>query len=229
VDELIALNPSLLRTSTPPDAAFDLHLPGGMEQVFEQRIALIPEAKRNAWRYHRVVAEDTLASVARAYHVTEAELAAANQLRASDSIEGVEALLVPTPPTAEPAHTRLYTVRKGDTLVTIADRFGVSLNELRLWNKIPGIRVQPGQRLRVAESATAPHAAAHARHHTGAQAAPANDATEKSPSSGAPKKKVQPAAKRAAPAASAKKSTPSGVKKSRASRRNANSKTASKK
>src|ERR1039458_1115421 len=82
VDELTALNPSLLRLVTPPDASFDLHLPAGMAAVFEQRIAAIPEAKRNAWRYHRVAAEDTLASVARAYRVTDAELAAANQLHA---------------------------------------------------------------------------------------------------------------------------------------------------
>ena len=156
VDELTALNPSLLRMVTPPEASFDLHLPGGMAALYEQRIALVPESKRNAWRYHRVASEDTLASVALKYRVTEAALAAANQLRARDGIGGVEALLVPTAPVAEPVHTRIYTVRKGDTLVTIADRFGVSLNQLRRWNKIPGIKVQPGQRLRVAEPTSAP-------------------------------------------------------------------------
>ena len=50
--------------------------------------------------------------------------------------------------------TRLYTVAVGDTLVTIADRFGVSLSQLRSWNGIPsGIRVDPGRRLHVAEPA----------------------------------------------------------------------------
>jgi len=29
IDELMALNPSLLRMITPPDTAFDLHLPAG--------------------------------------------------------------------------------------------------------------------------------------------------------------------------------------------------------
>jgi membrane-bound lytic murein transglycosylase D len=101
-----------------------------------------------------VVAEDTLVSVARTYHVATAELAAANQLDEKDSIEGVEALVVPVPPTATPsAHMVLYTVRKGDTLVTIADRFGVSLSQLRRWNKMAGIKVEPGRRLHVAESA----------------------------------------------------------------------------
>jgi membrane-bound lytic murein transglycosylase D len=222
---------------TPPDASFDLHLPGGMAAVFEQRIAAIPEGKRNAWRYHRVAAEDTLASVARAYRVTDAELAAANQLHARDSIEGLEALLVPTPPAAEPAHARLYTVRKGDTLVTIADRFGVSLNELRRWNKIPGIKVQPGQRLHVAEPVSVKRAAVRTHRSGGspagahgAQAAPAKNAPVKPASAPAPIKSATPAAKkvpaqRSATAAGAKKNGATGAKKSRARRRTVTSKT----
>jgi membrane-bound lytic murein transglycosylase D len=237
LDELTALNPSLLRTVTPPDASFDLHLPGGMAAVYEQRIAAIPEGKRNAWRYHRVAPEDTLASVARAYRVTDAELAAANQLHARDSIEGLEALLVPTPPTAEPAHTRLYTARKGDTLVTIADRFGVSLNELRRWNRIPGIKVQPGQRLHVVEPVSVKRAAVRIHRSGGspagahdAQAAPAKGAAEKPASAHAPIKSATPAAKKApaqrsATAAGAKKSGATGAKKSRARRRSVTSKT----
>ncbi len=57
MDELMALNPSLLRLVTPPDTSFDLHLPAGTAAVFEQRIAAVPESKRNAWRYHRVTPE----------------------------------------------------------------------------------------------------------------------------------------------------------------------------
>lgn len=153
VDEVEALNPSLLRMVTPPDAPFDLHLPAGTATLFDQRVALIPEARRNSWRYHPVVAGDTLASVAEEYRVSTGELAAANQLSAGDSIASVEALVVPVPPAAEPsARMRLYTVRRGDTLVTIADRFGVSLSQLRAWNAIPsGIRVAAGRRLHVAE------------------------------------------------------------------------------
>jgi membrane-bound lytic murein transglycosylase D len=236
VDELTALNPSLLRLTTPPDAPFDLHLPGGMAAVFEERIEAIPQGKRNAWRYHRVAPEDTLVSVARAYRVTEAALAAANELRPSEGIEGVEALLVPTPPVAEPAaHARLYTVRKGDTLVTIADRFGVSLNELRRWNRIPGIKVQPGQRLHVAEPVSAPHAAAggHRRAETSAGArppqAPAKGVATK-PAAPEPYKKEGAAAAKKAPAqrsgtaAGARKSGAAGHKKSSARRRAADSK-----
>jgi membrane-bound lytic murein transglycosylase D len=155
VDEVEALNPSLLRLVTPPDSSFDLHLPAGSATLFEQRAALIPEARRNSWRYHPVVAGDTLDSVAREYRVTPADLASVNQLAPDGSVAGADALLVPVPLAAEPSlHTRLYTVRRGDTLVTIADRFGVSLSQLRRWNGISsGVRVDPGRRLHVAEPA----------------------------------------------------------------------------
>ena len=67
------------------------------------------------------------------------------------------------------ARTRLYTVRHSDTLVTIADRFGVSLSELRRWNGIPtGIRVESGRRLRVAEPAPVRTSSTHRRRTTAA-------------------------------------------------------------
>jgi len=165
VDEIEALNPSLLRMVTPPDAPFDLHLPAGTATLFAERAALIPEARRNSWRYHPVAAGDTLASVAQEYHVPVAALASANQLSAGDGLTGIEALVVPVPLAPETlARTRLYTVRRGDTLVTIADRFGVSLSQLRRWNSIPsGIHVDPGRRLRVAEPVTIRTASTHRR------------------------------------------------------------------
>jgi membrane-bound lytic murein transglycosylase D len=167
MDEIEALNPSLLRTVTPPDSPFDLHLPAGTAAVFSERIAAIPESHRNSWRYHRVVAGDSLATVAQTYHVTPADLAKANQLEAGAPIEGIQALVVPVPPAATPPHTLLYTARRGDTLVSIADRFGVSLDQLRRWNKIPtGIKVAAGTRLHVAEPTPVRTAARSRRHRT---------------------------------------------------------------
>jgi membrane-bound lytic murein transglycosylase D len=159
LDELMALNPSLLRLATPPDVAFDVHLPAGSAALFERRIAGIPESKRTSWRYHRVTADDTLASVARTYHVTVADLADANEVGQDQALTGMEALVVPVAPVAAPSlHTVLYTARRGDTLVSIADRFGVSLDQLRRWNKIPsGIKVEPGKRLHVADPASLQH------------------------------------------------------------------------
>jgi membrane-bound lytic murein transglycosylase D len=229
VDELLALNPSLLRQITPPDTSFDLHLPAGTATLFAQRIAGIPEGKRNAWRYHHVAAEETLASVAREYRVSEAELAAANQLRHSDSIQGVEALVVPAPPAAAPsARMSLYTVRRGETLVTIADRFGVTLNQLRRWNKIAGYKVEPGRRIRVAEPVNARHAARSRRGGASAESGAKTHETATArgfatkPAAPASGKKARAAAAKNQPAhkpataARAKKNGASGAKQSHA-------------
>ncbi len=55
---------------------------------------------------------------------------------------------------ASPASNSFYVVRSGDTLTTIAARHGVSLNELRLHNRLSSDRIVPGQRLSIPGSAS---------------------------------------------------------------------------
>ncbi len=74
VQEILALNPSLLRMSTPADVPFNLHLPAGSKDLYEKLIAEIPPDKRNLWRLHKVVPGETVASVAHDYHVTPLRL-----------------------------------------------------------------------------------------------------------------------------------------------------------
>lgn len=45
--------------------------------------------------------------------------------------------------------TTIYTVRKGDALGLIAQRHGVSLSDLRTWNRISGNNIHPGQKLKI--------------------------------------------------------------------------------
>jgi membrane-bound lytic murein transglycosylase D len=163
--ELAAMNPSLMRLTTPPASLltqpFDLHVPVGTTTLFQQRIAEIPEEHRNSWRYHRVVADDSLASLAHTFHVSAEQLSAANQLHASDSLDNIDALVIPVAlPSAPVSHVEVYKARRGDSLITIADRFGVSIEDLRKWNHLSGATVAAGQRVRVAEPA---HVAAHTR------------------------------------------------------------------
>jgi membrane-bound lytic murein transglycosylase D len=167
IDELIALNPSLLRLLTPPDTAFDLRLPAGTAALFQEKIAAIPESKRDSWRYHKVTPDDTLVSIAHTYRVSPGALAEVNRLGETSKLDGVEALVVPVPPSAAPsAHTVYYTTRRGDTLVSVADRFGVSLTQLRRWNKLPssGIKIAAGSRLHVAQPTLARASVSRGRH-----------------------------------------------------------------
>jgi membrane-bound lytic murein transglycosylase D len=211
VDELEALNPSLLRMVTPPGQTFDLHLPAGTATLYEQRIAAVPESRRAAWRYHRVAADDTLASVAHQFHVTEEALADANQLNANSSLQGVEAVAIPVAPVAAPSHMLLYMARKGDTLVTIADRFGVSLTDLRRWNKMAGVKVEPGRRLHIAEPSGAAHST---RTRRGGAAAPASEnAPQAAPAKGSAHRQAAVTGRKQT-ALGAKKSTPAPAAKS---------------
>jgi len=165
VQEIAALNPSLLRMSTPPDDSFDLHLPAGTRAAYQREIAEIPVEKRRYWRLQTVAQGDTLESVAHKWHVSLSELAFVNQLTATSDLGGVDSLVIPLAPASEPGALRnaIYHPRRGDTLVTIADRFGVTVQQLRRWNHIRGETVTPGVSLYVAEPARI--SAAERSHH----------------------------------------------------------------
>ena len=155
VQEIEGLNPSLMRMSTPPDDEYDLRLPAGMAAVFEKDIAEIPVEKRRYWRFHQVQEGDTLASLARTWHVSESELAYVNQLKPDADLDRVDSVIIPQAPTSEGVlRATFYKARKGDTLVTIADRFGVTVEQLRRWNHIyRGTAVKAGRKMYVSEPA----------------------------------------------------------------------------
>ena len=153
--QIAALNSSLLRGATPPDETFDLHLPAGTKTVFEKRIGEIPVDKRRYWRYHTVAPGETLAQIARSYHVSSDAIEDVNDLSSTD-LTDVSALIIPLVPRSATRATTLYQVRRGDTLITIADRFGVTVEELRRWNHLRSSEVKVGSRLHVTEPAHIP-------------------------------------------------------------------------
>jgi membrane-bound lytic murein transglycosylase D len=157
VQVIADLNPSLLRMSTPADAPFELHLPVGSKDLYQKRIAEIPVDKRNQWRFHKVVSGDTLVTVARDYHVTPAEIAFVNQLDAGEDLASTDSLIIPVPPvSSSKSRLTLYKVAHGDTLVTVADRFNITVQQLRRWNHLSAAHLEPGRRLYVAEPARVP-------------------------------------------------------------------------
>jgi len=162
-EQIQELNPSLLQMSTPSDFPFDLHLPPGTAPLFQQRLELVPEEHRNAWRFHIATQADTLASIAQTFHVTMKKLAAANGLHTDDSLHADEALVIPVPPPVTSAHMR-YRVRRGDTMVTLADRFGVTTSQLRRWNRLRGNRLPVGRTIYVSEPVRRHHRRSRYKH-----------------------------------------------------------------
>jgi membrane-bound lytic murein transglycosylase D len=150
-EDLLDLNPSLLRLTTPKfsdnDGEFDLHLPAGTAAKFQTAVASIPSDKRVWWRYHKVQGGETLASIARTYHTTPRAIAEANDLESganSDALSPEARLIIPIAPgkqidTSTYAHaTTHYKIRKGDTVESVSENFGVSARMLRVWNHLKG-------------------------------------------------------------------------------------------
>jgi membrane-bound lytic murein transglycosylase D len=156
--EIVALNPSLLRMTTPRDMPFDLHIPVGTSELFASRIKEIPEDKRDTWRFHVVRDGETLSGIATAFHARATEVAEANGLTADDGVDTGDELAIPISIAITASHPKHYTVRRGDTLVTVADRFGVSVEQLRQWNHLRSNTVKTGHSLTVSEPVKlAPH------------------------------------------------------------------------
>jgi membrane-bound lytic murein transglycosylase D len=149
--EIVALNPSLLRMTTPEDAGFDLHLPAGTHDVYLTRIKTVPEDKRVSWRFHVVKAGETIDSIATNLHAKPSEIASANKIGVSASVDAGDELVVPMAATAVSLRPQRYTTRAGDTLVTIADRFNVSVENLRHWNHLTTSLIEAHRTLDVAE------------------------------------------------------------------------------
>jgi membrane-bound lytic murein transglycosylase D len=147
--EIVALNPSLLRMTTPRDMPFDLHIPVGTLDVFATRIKDIPEDKRASWRFHVVRSGETLDGIAAAMHAHADDIAKTNGLKVDDGVDTGDELVIPVAGAVASAGPQRYAVRRGDTLITVADRFGVSVEELRRWNHLSSNVVKPGISLAV--------------------------------------------------------------------------------
>jgi membrane-bound lytic murein transglycosylase D len=165
--EIVALNPALLRLSTPNDVPYDLHLPAGTRDTFLTRLKNIPEEDRTSWRFHVVQGGETLDQIAESLHTRSAEITSFNDL--TDPIESGDELVIPIAASSRLTPGERYTMRRKDTLVTVADRFGVTVEQLREWNHLSSNRVAPGHSLYVVEPVRlAP--TAHGHRHRGGRA-----------------------------------------------------------
>ena len=163
LEELRGLNTHILRWTTPPDdPEFELILPKGYAERFNQQITSLPASKRVLIREHVVRKGDTIGAIARKYGTSIAQLALANDLGNQKVLRVGQSLIVPmsgiTPPqpasksvSAAPVRKTTYIVRRGDTLSKIAATFHTSVEKLKAWNHLRSTRLAVGEKLVVAE------------------------------------------------------------------------------
>lgn len=169
------LNPELRRWCTPPDyPAYLLKLPKGKKELFTAELAKIPAEQRYteriAYKRYRAKKQDTLKTVAARFSTTPERIAELNQLKSSAKVRGRN-LLVPVqsavstkpshssePPLTALAETkgnRYYTIKKGDTLYSLAKKFKVTTSILAAWNNMTAkVALKPGKRIIVAKYST---------------------------------------------------------------------------
>ncbi len=166
-DEIKALNPELKRWCTPPGRKkHELRLPVGSREEFLARYAEVPPTDRAKYKRHKIEQGDTLLQLAKTYNIRVADIIALNGIKDPRALKLGRDLILPLKKgfTSLPldelkddyvrTRRKTYTVKSGDSLWKIAQRFDVTEKELRVWNKLGWSNLlRPGQTLMVSSAA----------------------------------------------------------------------------
>ncbi len=174
--QLRELNPELRRWCTPPSRGmYKLNIPGHKVDSFQTRYAgLAPQERRareEAVKFH-VQRGDTLGGIARSFGVRVADIRAMNPRIDPRRLRIGQVVYVPPSKYsgrypkrvngasrskkssrsifAAPSSTKRrvsYTVKKGDSLWTIAQVHKVDYRDIKRWNKKNSSQLKPGQKL----------------------------------------------------------------------------------
>ncbi len=166
---------------------YPLKIPADAVQIpFVTALANIPSRERlteqRRDRFHKVRRGESLSKIARRYRVKERELVTLNNLRSRHRIRAGQVLRLPDDGRAPvvrvariaPPADGFYSVRRGDNITIISQRFGVTPKLVLSWNRLQNPNhLTVGQRLRVSAPAVASAAAPRSASLTAPTSAPA--------------------------------------------------------
>ncbi len=118
----------------------------------DQRLKKIQNRRRGSIKLQHIVKSgDTLWDLSRKYKTSTSRLAKWNGISPKDALKLGQKLVIWK---ATKKSTRMrkvtYTVRNGDSLARIANKFKVKISQIKLWNpKVTGKYIQPGQRVKL--------------------------------------------------------------------------------
>ena len=143
-DTLRSLNMELVKWCTPPNRdSYLLRLPMGTRSAFVEGYDKMEKNNFSSWHHHKVRKGESLGIIARQYGIKVSELQQANDMKGS-RIRAGQSLLIPIKVTPKaksnvgkkPEKVRIYIVKLGDNLASVARKFGVSQESLRTWNSM---------------------------------------------------------------------------------------------
>jgi membrane-bound lytic murein transglycosylase D len=169
VAAMLELNPHFVRGITPPGRGVTVRVPRGRGELVARRYVDLPVNERITFIDHYVRRGETISEIARRYRVSQAMIEGANPRLRPRALRIGQRIIIPmsgrvVPPSAwsvppertyrRVAHTRadgrFYTVRRGDTLSSIARSFRVRLAVLLEENGlVMGSIIRPGDVLRI--------------------------------------------------------------------------------
>jgi membrane-bound lytic murein transglycosylase D len=170
LDEIKELNPELSRWCTPPNFPdYEIKIPFGKKELFSKNFQTLYSGERFQFKTHVVKKGDSFSKIARRYRVDLEPILEMNRLSKKSRLSVGMNLLIPLPKDqgpkpdrmakkksggmdhgSKPVQTVTYTIKKGDTLWSIANEMGVNLGALSRWNNLyPEKKLMPGDKLRI--------------------------------------------------------------------------------
>jgi membrane-bound lytic murein transglycosylase D len=159
---LVELNPQYIRRVTPPSRPSIVRVPRGAGAKVARRYSELPPDKRVTFVYHRVRRGETLSGIGMRYGVSVRLLRAANNNVHPRRLRIGRRLIIPLNGTTRstrrtasaPAKSSsgYHTVRRGESLWIISQRYNRPIADLRRWNGMRSgeVLLKVGQRLRIA-------------------------------------------------------------------------------
>jgi membrane-bound lytic murein transglycosylase D len=205
LSEFQYLNPHHNRPVIAGAGEHSILLPIDKAELFAAKLDLL-DAPLVSWRAHRLRPGESLPQVAARFGMSVETLRAVNGIGARARVPAGHTLLVPAQrasaeseetlekavfTTVPQGRTFYYRVKRGDTMASIASRYGVTSQDIRGWNGLVQNAVKVGQQLRIT-SDLAPHAS-RAKRPTGSRIL-----STKAKPVAPPKRQAAPAAKPAA-------------------------------
>ncbi len=161
VEEFIALNPGFSRPIIRASVTPRIVLPADKVDVFHANLSKLDGSSLVSWKTYHPGKGETFESIARKFRMAVAQLKEVNgirpRVRAVPSLlvvpangEAISARKLPimyAPPIPVRVRRIFHTIKRGETLPSIARRYGVLVEDLKRWN--PGRSLRAGQRLEI--------------------------------------------------------------------------------
>jgi membrane-bound lytic murein transglycosylase D len=161
VEQFIALNPGFSRPIIRAAVTPRIVLPADKVDVFHDNLTRHDAGSLVSWKTYHPKKGETFESIAKKFSMTLGQLKEVNGIgprtrmvpnllvvpSSRAALETRKLPLMYAPPIPILMRRIFHTVKSGETLASIARRYGVLLEDMKRWN--PGVRVTPGQKVAV--------------------------------------------------------------------------------